>query len=146
MKLAGIEVDTSKLISKQELLDYLTENGATDRSLATIRERYHEDFKNELMWRYPISDGKHMGTFIVTVKEGFISLPFDEADKEDYEQLILEESSMFDEDALTYFIDDWVLFSDDLLSAMNDMLKIVKEGGEPDAVHLDGTGRSPSAQ
>jgi len=140
MKLAGIEVDTSKLISKQELLDYLTENGATDRSLATIRERYHEDFKNELMWRYPISDGKHMGTFIVTIKEGFISLPFDEADKEDYEQLILEESSMFDEDALTYFIDDWVLFSDDLLSAMNDMLKIVKEGGEPDAVHLDGTG------
>jgi hypothetical protein len=144
MKLAGIEVDTSKLLDKQELLDYLTVNGATDRSLANIRDRYHEAFKNELMWRYPISDGKHMGTFIVTVKEGFVSLPFDEADKEDYEQLILEDSSMFDEDAMTFFIDDWVLFSDDLLSAMNDMLKIIKDEGESDVAHMEKSGNFPA--
>lgn len=126
MKINGIEIAVSKLLSKQELLDFLKENGESDRALSHIRERYQSEFGNELVWFYPISDGKHMGTFIAAVKEGFISLPYDAADKEDYELLELEDAAMFDEDSLDVFIDDWKLFSDDLLGALGDMLSNVR--------------------
>ena len=127
MNFIGIEVDKEKLYSKQALLDHFRENGENDRALAYIRTEYRDAFGNEMMWRYPISDGLHAGAFIVLVQEGFISLPFDEIDIEDYEILNLEDAAMFDEDALQYFIDDWKLFSDDLMEAMTDIKRILAE-------------------
>ncbi len=126
MRINGTEIDASKLITKDELLAHLRENGESDRALAGVRERYQNEFGNELIWRYPISDGKHMGTFIVTVREGFISLPYDAIDREDYELLELDYAAMFDADAMRVFIDDWQSFSDDLISAMTDMLRILR--------------------
>jgi hypothetical protein len=124
--IAGTQIDPGKLMSKDELLAFLRENGESDRALAHIRERYQSDFGNELIWYYPISDGKHMGTFIAAVKEGFISLPYDAADKEDRELLILDDATMFDEGAMRDFIDDWHAFSDHLLLAMADMLRTLR--------------------
>jgi hypothetical protein len=121
MKICGTEFDPAKLMSKDELIAFLYENGESDRALAHIRERNQEMCGNELIWRYPISDGMHMGTFIIAVQEGFISIPYDVIDKEDYEMLELEDTSMFDDEAFEYFISDWNLFSDDLLQAMTDM-------------------------
>ena len=127
MDFIGINIDEAKLLPKQELLDYLMENGESDKALSTIRERYMEEFGNEMMWRYPISDGKHAGTFIVLVREGFISLPFDVIDSEDYEILELQDAAMFKEEDMEYFIDDWILFSDDILRAMRDMKRILAD-------------------
>jgi hypothetical protein len=127
MTINGVKIDPDKLMSKDELLEFLRENGESDRALAHIRERYQNEFGNELVWSYSISDGKHMGTFIAAVREGFLSLPYDAADREDYELLELDDASMFDEDAMQYFIDDWKRFSDDLLAAMTDMLGILKQ-------------------
>lgn len=124
MKINGIEVDTSKLMSKQELLDYLKENGESDRTLSDIRERNYELFNNELMWLYPISDGKHLGTFIVPVQEGFVSLPYDTVDEENYELLEMDDAAMFDAEAFDYFISDWESFSNDLLGALRDMRSV----------------------
>lgn len=126
MTINGIAIDPAKLMTKQELLDFLNENGAHDRALSDIRERYQDEFGNEFMWRYPISDGKHAGTFIIAIREGFISLPYDEMDREDYELLELDDAAMFDEDSLKCFIEDWKSFSDDLLGALGDMLSIVR--------------------
>lgn len=121
MTICGTDFDPMRLMLKDELIAFLRENGENDRALAHIRERNQETFGNELIWFYPISDGKHMGTFIAAVQEGFISLPYDAADQDDYELLVLEDAAMFDDEALEYFIDDWRLFSDDLLQAMTDM-------------------------
>lgn len=126
IKINGIKIDTSKLMTKQTFLDHLEENGATDRALAEIREQYYKMFGNELMWHYPISDGMHAGVMIVVVQEGFISLPYHEIDIEEYELFELNHVAMFDEDSLGIFIDDWKSFSVDLLGALNDMLGIVK--------------------
>jgi hypothetical protein len=126
MTINGIQVNPDKLLSKEELLNFLRENGESDRALAHIRERYNDAFGNDLMWRYPISDGNHLGTFIVPVREGFISLPFDIVDKDDYELLELDDATVFNDEALQYFIDDWTLFSDDLLSAMKDILRVTR--------------------
>jgi len=60
------------------------------------------------------------------VKEGFISLPYNAADREDGELLDLDDAGLFDDDALRYFIQDWCSFSDDLVSAMKDMRKVLR--------------------
>lgn len=125
MTINGIQIDPQRLMSKDELLRFLRENGESDRILGDIRERNQEEFGNELIWKYPISDGKYNGVFIVVVKEGFISLPYDAVDREDYEILELQDAAMFDVESMEYFIDDWRLFSDDLTGAMGDMLRIL---------------------
>ena len=127
MKFLDFDVDTSKLFTKTELLYFLEENGESDRALARVRERYMVDFGNELVWYYPISDGKHKGTFIVFVQEGFISIPYDIVDAVDYDILELQQTAMFDAESMQYFIDDWISFSDDLTSAMKDMHRILSE-------------------
>ncbi len=121
MKICETEFDPAKLMSKDELIAFLRENGESDRALSRIRERNQEVFSNELIWLYPISDGKHLGTFIAAVQEGFLSLPYDAANEEDWELLVLDDAAMFDDDAFEVFISDWQLFSDDLLQAMKDM-------------------------
>jgi len=131
MKLVGIEIDRSKLMTKSELLAFLMKNGESDRALSVIRERYYETFGNELIWHYPISDGKHRAVFVVIVQEGFVSLPYDVVDKEDYEILELDSVTMFDAETLKFFIDDFKLFSDDLLAAIVDMLS-VEQPKQPD--------------
>jgi len=127
MKLLGMTINESKLLSKEELLDFLKKNGESDKALAEIREQYFIDFGNELIWRYPISDGLHMGTFIAVVKEGFISLPYDIIDVVDYEILELQHAAMFKAEDFQSFIDEWTSFSNDLLSAMRDMFKTLSE-------------------
>ena len=126
MTINGIQFETKDLMSKDELIAFLRENGESDRDLATIRELHFEKFENDLMWRYPITDGVHLGLFIVPVKEGFISLPFSTVDNDAYELLEIEDAVMLDEDSIQYLIDSWRTFSDDLSDAMTDMLRILR--------------------
>lgn len=130
MKINGIKIDESELMTKDELLHHLEENGATDRALDEIRGRNFEQYNNELTWKYPITDDEHEGVVIVVIKEGFLSLPYYEITKDDYELFELNHAAMFDEESLQNFIEDWVRFSDDLRGALGDMLCIVK-GAEP---------------
>jgi hypothetical protein len=126
MIINGIEIDVSKLISKAKLLEELACSGSSDRGLADLRNRYDKEFGNELMWRYPISDGVNAGASIVVVKEGFLSLPFNNMETTEYEIFDLERATLLHEDELKYFISEWESFSNDLLSALGDMLNIVR--------------------
>jgi len=126
MTINGITIDPAKLMSKNELLEFLRENGEDDRALAKIREQHYVDFGAEIMWRYPISDGTHLGMFIIPVREGIISLPYDAVDKHDGELLELEDVLTLNEKMMQFFIDGWQPFSDDLLSAMNNMQRILR--------------------
>lgn len=125
MKFIGKDVDPAKLLTRAELFDFLNENGGHDRALARIRERHYTYFGNEMIWRYPISDGKHAGTFIVLIREGFISLPYDTIDSEDYEMLEIEDAAMFTAEDMKLFIDDWTSFSSDLLFMMKDACRML---------------------
>lgn len=118
----GCKIQLSKLKSKAELMEYLKENGATHSSLMDFCEEYREDYQNELCWNYPISDGKHLGTFLMLVKEGIMSLPYDEVDKEEYELICLEEAGLFGTaEEMEIFIRDWHSFDSDLRQAMSAM-------------------------
>ena len=118
LELGNLSLNLEEVKSKQELISYLMEHGPNHSSLMDFCEEYRDRYGNELCWSYPISDGKHLGTFIVLVKEGILSLPYDDADKDDYELFCMEDITFFDFDSISYFIDDWHLFDQDLLQAM----------------------------
>ena len=127
MRICGTEFDPARLLSKDALIALLRENGEDWHGLSLVRERYQEMTGDELVWVYPISDGVHLGTFIAAVKEGFISIPYDVVDKNDGELLELDDAVMLNDETLEYFIDDWRMFSDDLLQAMTDMRQTLSE-------------------
>lgn len=114
------------LKGKDELFEYFEENGPTHTALMDFCEKYRVQYGNELCWSYPISDGKHLGTFLVLVKEGVLSLPYDDADKVDYELFCIDDAAMFDTEAMQVFIEDWNSFSEDLLQAMYAMRSYLK--------------------
>lgn len=128
IKIGNMKLNMEELKSRQELLDYFQENGPTHTALMDFCEEYREKYGNELCWAYPISDGKHLGTFLVLVKEGILSLPYDDADKVDYELFCTDDMAMFEDYAdMDIFMDDWNLFHNDLLQAMTAMRNYLYE-------------------
>ena len=122
LHLPGASIRMNNLKSRQELMAYMKKNGSTHSVLMEFCEPYRKQYHNELCWSYPISDGKHLGTFLILVREGILSLPYDEADKEEYEIFCLEDARMADAKAMEIFIEDWENFSQDLRLAMQSML------------------------
>lgn len=127
--IGDLSLDMRTLKSRQELLDYLSDNGPTHTALMDFCEEYRDLYNNELCWPYPISDGKHLGTFLVLVREGILSLPYDDADKVDYELFCLDDIGMFDAEAMELFISDWDAFDKDLRQAMSGMKTYLKKKG-----------------
>ena len=122
IKIGDLEVNLEELKSCRNLLDYFQENGPTHTALMDFCEEYREKYGNELCWPYPISEGKHLGTFLVLVREGVLSLPYDDADKVDYELFCIDDIRLFQDYAdMEIFMDDWKLFHDDLMAAMEAM-------------------------
>lgn len=132
-KVSGLlrRLSADALMSVKEVLSYLRENGSTDCALSDIRLRYYAAHGNELCWRYPISDGIHAGAFILVTKDGYLSLPYNSMDAEDYEILVPEDAVLHDAASLAAFQSDWEEFSADLTDAMREMRRIL-EGGEDD--------------
>ena len=132
IKFMDMQIDTSKLMTKDDLLLYLSESGSSDKELSPIRENNLKLFGNELIWRYPITEGVHTGIMIVMVQEGFVSLPYHRIDTEfleeratpTYEQFLIDESVLLDEDILEILLNDWITFSTDLMLAITDMKRI----------------------
>lgn len=128
IKIGSLELNLDELKSRQELLDYLQEKGPTHAALMNFCEEYRERYNNELCWPYPISDGKHLGTFFVLVKEGILSLPYDDADKVDYELFCMDDMRTFQDYAdMEIFMDDWKMFHEDLMAAMTGMKNYLYE-------------------
>lgn len=132
-KVSGLlrRLSADALMSVKEVLAYLQEHGSTDCALSDIRLRYYAAHGNELCWRYPISDGIHAGAFILVTKDGYLSLPYNSMDAEDYEILVPEDAVLHDAASLAAFQSDWEEFSADLTDAMREMRRIL-EGGEDD--------------
>ena len=112
-----------KLKTRTELLAYLEENGATHAALMDFCAAYREQWQNELCWSYPISDGNHLGTFLIWVREGVLSLPYDEAEADDGEIFILKEACLCKAENIAVFLEDWQSYDQELQS----VLQIMKE-------------------
>lgn len=124
------DICLDNLRSKSKLIAYLHENGPTHSTLMDFCADYRERYHNELCWNYPISDGLHLGTFFVLVKEGVLALPYDDADKVDYELLCLDDAKMCDRESMENLITEWDSFDRDLRSAMQGMLAFYRREEE----------------
>lgn len=122
------KLNYDELLSKQEVLNYLQKNGGTDYALSYIRERYLNSYGNELCWQFPISDGIHMGAFLLVVREGYLSLPYDSAEPKEYEILVTADAALHDADSLAVFLSDWTDFSNDLTDALREIKVVLEEG------------------
>ena len=130
IKIGSQRFPLGELKSRQEVLDYLRENGASHTALMDICEQYREKYQNELCWHYPTTDELHLGTFLLLVKEGVLSLPFNEVDSVDYELFCLEDACLCDAASIDLLIADWYCFDADLRHAMEGMRRYYekKEG------------------
>lgn len=120
-------VSMESLKSKSELIKWLTEHGTNHLQLMEFCMDNMLKYHNELCWQYPISDGKHLGTYIVLVKEGVLSLPYDDANKIDGEIFCLDDIRMFTAGDMEEFIESWQPFSQDLHRSMAELLIMLKE-------------------
>lgn len=69
-----------------------------------------------------------MGTVLIPVKEGFLSLPFDEVDSEAYEIFLPDDACLMDEESFDIFCDDLKRYSEGFCSAMQEAKKILFGG------------------
>ncbi|MDR0286349.1 MAG: hypothetical protein LBI03_01370 [Clostridiales bacterium] len=121
----GIEIDHAQLYTRQEVLDILRESGATDGDLSKIRENYEEKFGNDLIWRYPIMVGEALGTVIIPVKEGFLSIAYDSMDPEDYEIYDLKNEFLLSSYEIKLMMDSWLEYLKGLMNALQSMQDIL---------------------
>jgi hypothetical protein len=128
MTLNGIGIDASMLPKMQTVFDELAQGAGSYTDLEDIRNRNHEIFGNELMWNYPTSASLDVGSYIVAVKEGFLSLPYNNVETETYESFQIENAYILDEESLLFLINQWRVFSKDLLGMLGDALNAVKSG------------------
>ena len=121
IKIGSQRFPLGELKNRQEVLEHLRENGASHRALMDICGEYMEKYQNELCWYYPTTDELHLGTFLLLVKEGVLSLPFNEVDSVDYELFCLEDACLCDAASINLLIADWYRFDSDLRHAMEGM-------------------------
>lgn len=124
MKYMGKEIDSTKLVKQEDVLQLLKEKGANNRTLGAIQERYEIEFDAELVQRCPISDGSFLGVVLVPVQEGILCLPYNSVDTLVYELFNISQAVVINEPTeLRYYLKAWKRFSEATTVAMSDMLK-----------------------
>ena len=125
-QLPGESIAMRNLSTRGEVLTYLAENGSTYAALMDSCEKYQRKWKNKLCWPYPISDGRYYGMFLVLVREGVMSLPYEEVERESGEIFKLADAKLCDAEALSVLLNDWRTFDLELQSAMQSMLDLIR--------------------
>ena len=123
-KYMKLDLNPDDLPTMKELLAEIAENGGTDAALAKLREQQMEKYHNELIWRYPISQGSAAGGFIMPVREGILWLPYDEMEKEAGEILLTDDADLLDEVACETMADEYSSYADELCDVLRQSAKI----------------------
>ena len=127
MEFTGIQIDPERLKSKAEALEILTENDADYQALMLIANEYFKLYGNELVWHYPLCGTDYTGIHIIAVQEGFLCLPYSILDEKDHELFDMESVYMLDAETAEVLLDEWKKYSDGLIGAMTDMIRILRQ-------------------
>lgn len=122
----GIQLIPEKLLSKEALLCRLKGSNANYRGLEEIREDYSDIFGKDIVWNYTLDDDLHTGFMFIPVKEGFLSLPYNEVREGTFEEFLVEEAKLFDLESLQDAIDSWTRYSDGLIQALTEAKRIME--------------------
>lgn len=129
----GREIAPQTLPTKEDMVAFINENGMDDRALVKVREQQYETYGCELLWRYPISDGKAAGGFVTPVREGFLWPPYDAMTKEDGELLTMEAASLLSAEECECLLMDMRSFAEGLCNALTDAQSILEMLGKEKA-------------
>ncbi len=125
------KANREKLLPKDELIAYLDKWGANDRALSDIREQYTELLGDDPFWRYPISECEHAGGIIVPVKEGFLWLPYNEMDEDDYEIYLTKDAHLLGAEACEVLAKEFQSYATALCDVLRFMAtELAQEGGQ----------------
>lgn len=88
-------IDTTKLISKDELMEFLEDAGGMGSDLDEICQKNMFEFGSKLYWYCPLPSEEYEGYYFVLVREGVLSLPYKHVYDRD-EDLSLDDAKLFD--------------------------------------------------
>ena len=115
-----ISVDLNQLMSKEETLNFIENEGGKYDALTLIGDQYSIVHGNQLFWHFPlVTDNLLAGTYILLVKEGALALPYNLIDDKGLEEFCLEDAELFDAESIDLYIDEWNTHSKDLVSALS---------------------------
>lgn len=126
-KYMNMNLDPATLPCKDDILARIRADGGTDRALADLREEQMETYQNDLIWRYPISQGTAAGGFVMPVREGILWIPYDEMEREEGEILMLQDACLLDADACSYMADDYQAYAKGLCSMLREAADICEQ-------------------
>ncbi len=124
------DICLDNLRSKSELIAYLHENGPTHSTLMISARITGSGITTNSAGTIQSLMGCILARFFVLVKEGVLALPYDDADKVDYELLCLDDAKMCDRESMENLITEWDSFDQDLRSAMRGMMAFYRREEE----------------
>lgn len=129
----GRPLEFSKLMPLKDVIEQMQKSGADDRALLEVRDYYAKVLGYDPVWRYPISDNEYLGSALIPVQEGFLYLPYDYVDAQDYECYCLDECTLLDYDTARSLQQTMKDYADGLDSALNDISFILADRQIPGA-------------
>jgi hypothetical protein len=127
MMFMGHQIEKTKLMTKDEVVDYLKTHGEDYSSLSVVRTRYEEEFGLDPVWNYQHCSDCFPGFFIVPVQEGFLSIPYDSVDSDDFEALVADSAELLSADDLQALLGLYRSYAEDMMNAMEEMIVIAKK-------------------
>ena len=127
MKYMGLQIDKSKLMKMDEVIDHLKTHGENYSSLGDLRTRYEEELGQDLVWNYQHCSDFFPGFFIMPVQEGFLSLPYDSVESDSFEIIAADKAVLLDVESLQFLLKEYRSYAEGLMGAMEEMIAIVKK-------------------
>jgi len=120
MKYMGLDIDRSKLMTMEYVIDYLQD--ATYSEMSDLRDRYMEEFGQDLVWNYQDCGDFFPGFYIMPVQEGFLAIPYNSVEADEFEQIIADGIDLLSVKKLQFRLDRYRDYAMGLMSAMEDMI------------------------
>lgn len=119
-------IDSSTLMSKEEFIEKLFDEGGTYADLAALCEANEVAYGTPLYWMHPFTDGRYNGCYFVLVWEGVLVLSYDEISNCYHEVFIRESAHLCDADEMRCFLTEWNVRSTDLAATLTALLHFLE--------------------
>ena len=86
-----------------------------------------ETYQNELIWRFPISEGTAAGGFVMPVREGILWIPYDEMEREEGEILLPEDAHLLTAEDCSCMAEDFRCYAVELCSMLREAAAICEQ-------------------
>lgn len=117
----GMRISKTNLYGMDELLNMMNRYGGVDSTLDKVRDTYTERFGNQLIWKYPFSENMQGGGAIISVREGFLFLPYNSIYPHEGARYQLTSAELLTIDNIRTLQKECETYAEGLLAALGDM-------------------------